>query len=105
MPEKFISEAIEPVGGDFDTAAMATGLPGLPSRFRWRDEELEIAELIDAWKGMGEALERIKDRYLRKHWFHVRLTDGRELKIYFERSPRSAGKGKARWWLYTILSD
>ncbi len=104
LKEKFISEAIEPVGGEFDVAAMAAGLPGLPERFKWRGEELVIAEVIDTWKGTGPALERIKDRYLRKHWFHVRLTDGRELKLYFERQPRTAGS-KTRWWLYTIQSD
>jgi hypothetical protein len=103
VKEQFISEAIEPVGGDFDVAAMATGMPGLPARFRWRDEELEIAELLDAWKGTGAALERIADRYLRKHWYHVRLRDGRELKLYFERQPR--GAGKTRWWLYALLAD
>jgi hypothetical protein len=43
------------------------------------------------------------DRYLRKHWFHVRTGDGSHMKIYFERSARSKGTERARWWLFTVV--
>jgi hypothetical protein len=32
------------------------------------------------------------------------MTDGSEMKIYFERSARSKGSEKSRWWLFTLRS-
>ena len=50
MCAAFVSEAIVPLDGSFDTAGMATGGPGLPCRFRWRREVLEVAEVLESWK-------------------------------------------------------
>ena len=36
MQDEFVSEAIKPVEGTFDTAGMVCGEPGLPGRFLWR---------------------------------------------------------------------
>jgi hypothetical protein len=43
------------------------------------------------------------ERYLRKHWFHVRAHDGTEMKLYFERQARSKGTERARWWIFTVV--
>ena len=103
MAEEFVSEQIVPVAGTFDTAVMATGAPALPGRFRWRDTEYTVAEVIKAWKESGPDKGHTAEIYLRKHWFEVRTTDGPIMTIYFERQPRSKHDAKKRWWLYSIV--
>jgi len=44
MNEEFVGEAITPVPGTQNASAMATGAPGLPARFVWRDREYVVAE-------------------------------------------------------------
>jgi phosphoribosylglycinamide formyltransferase-1 len=98
--EKFVSEPIIPVEGSADTAAMATGEPGLPSRFTWRGDEYALAAILRKWKESGPCHHGSGELYLRKHWYEILTTSGLKMTIYFERQPRS-GKSKARWWLYT----
>jgi hypothetical protein len=96
MTPRFVSEAIAPVGDDFDVDALGRGEPGLPTAFTWRDETLTIAELLG--KRKGTKVDR-GDTYVKRHYFEVRLADGRNATIYFE---RQAKPGQPRWWLYTI---
>ena len=103
MSEEFISEQIVPVSGTFDPAAMATGAPALPARFRWRDTEYTIAEVLKTWSQSGPDKGHTAEMYLRKHWFEVRTTDGPIMTIYFERQPRSKHHAKKRWWIYSIV--
>ena len=105
MTEEFVSEAIEPVESTFNTARMATGEPGLPKRFTWRNREYEIADVLEQWKDSGPCKSGADEKYLRKHWYRIRTTDGTEMKIYFERQPRSKGQAKSRWWGYTVESQ
>lgn len=100
--EEFISEPIEPLAGTFDTAAMTRGEPGLPRRFKWRDREYAVADVVEAWKETGPCRSGGPEMYLRKHWYRIITEDGREMTVYFERQPRSKRSNKVRWWLYTI---
>ncbi len=102
MSEEFVSESIMPDGGAFDTAGMTRGEPGLPSRFLWRDQQYEVAEVIEAWKESGPCRSGSGEMYLRKHWFKILTGNGLEMTIYFERQPRAKRQSKKRWWLYTI---
>lgn len=104
MNEEFVSEMIEPVTGTFDTAAMSQGEPGLPGRFRWRDHDYAIAEVLDTWKESGPCKSGSPELYLRKHWYKIRTADGSVMTVYFERQARSKGQSKKRWWLYTVSS-
>lgn len=101
--EKFISEAISPVAGTFDTGAMSRGEPGLPAKFIWRDSEYEIAHIMDKWKETSPCKSGGKEKYVRKHWYVVKATNGIVMKLYFERKPLSKGQRKLRWWLYSII--
>ena len=92
---QFVSEAIAP-GADFDTDAMGRGEPGLPNTFTWRSETLVIAELLV--KRKGTKTDR-GDVYVKRHYFDVRLADGRSATIYFERQAKA---NQPRWWLYTL---
>ena len=103
MAEEFVSEEIVPVAGTFDPAAMAIGAPALPGRFRWRETEYTVAEVIKTWKESGPDKGHTAEMYLRKHWFEVKTTDGAIMTIYFERQPRSKASAKKRWWLYSIV--
>ena len=102
MMNEFVGEAIKPVAGTFDTAGMASGEPGLPGRFVWRDKEYTLAEVLEKWKESGRCKSGSSEMYLRKHWFKIRCTDGSQMTIYFERQPRSKAQNKMRWWLYTV---
>lgn len=100
--DQFVGEAVEPVEGTFDTAAMSRGEPGLPGRFRWRGREHEVAAVLDRWKTSSGCRSGAAELYLRKHWYRLQTTDGLELQVYFERQARRGQSGKQRWWCYTV---
>jgi len=102
--KEFVSEPIIPVGGSFDTAAMATGEPGLPARFRWRETDYEVARVLDRWKTTGACRHGSGEQYVRRHWYRVEATDGTLMEIYFDRQPRT-GRSKQRWWLAAIVGQ
>ena len=102
MKTRFISEAIEPVAGTMPAADMAKGEPGFPGRFLWRGQEYTLQETLETWRETGPCTHGSAEQYTRKHWFRVRTTTGEEMKIYFERRPRSKRDAKRRWWLHSI---
>lgn len=102
MCAAFVSEAIVPLDGSFDTAGMAAGGPGLPRRFRWRREVLEVAEVLECWKEYGDCTHGSGERYVRKHGFRVRATDGRVLRLYFQRHFGKRQTSRARWWIQSV---
>jgi len=99
----FIGEPIEPVGGTMSARRMSRGEPGLPRRFRWRDADYEVAEVLEQWKDTGPCRHGSGEQYVRKHWYRVRTTDGAEMALYFERQPRSSRERARRWWLHTVV--
>jgi phosphoribosylglycinamide formyltransferase-1 len=102
MRTAFVSEAIVPLDGSFDAAGMATGGPGLPRRFRWRRDVLEVAEVLESWKEYGDCTHGSGERYVRKHAFRVRTTDGRVLRLYFQRHFGKRQTSRARWWIQSV---
>ena len=97
MGVRFVSEPLHAANADYvDSPALSRGEPPLPRRFRWHDDELEIAEVTGTRRSTKDDR---GDTYLARHWYDVRLTDGRDAVIYFDRKAR---RGTARWWLYSI---
>ena len=74
---EFISERIRPLTEGADTAAMAAGGPGLPRAFKWRDETLSIATVLETWRKSGPCAHGSGEAHARKHWFEVMTTTGR----------------------------
>jgi hypothetical protein len=104
MPSSFVSEPILPVHSSFDTAGMARGEPGFPRQFRWRKKPFTVAAVLDHWKERGDCRHGSGERYVRKHGYRVRTTEGDILRIYFQ---RSVGRGKLpanRWWIHSVES-
>ncbi len=101
MAEEFVGEAIQPVAGTMDAAAMSTGGPGLPRQFRWRRQTIQVARVLKTWRETGPCHHGSGEAYARKHWFEVVTDSGETMKIYFERQARSR-KNTTRWWLFTV---
>ncbi len=101
MSGRFVSEALKPVGATFDLRRMASGEPGLPREFTWREGTIRIASIVREWRETGPCTHGSGERYARKHWYEVADEAGRTLKIYFERKPRG-GKPAERWRLFSI---
>ena len=97
--EEFISEAIQPKAGSFDTSAMSRGEPGVPNEFTWRGRAFVVAKVIETWKTSSP--ER-GEMYLRRHWFRFETTSGEQMVLYCQRQAKNAKRPKARWWLYSI---
>ena len=102
MDERLISE---PIAALLDTTAdreTPIGEPILPGRFTWRGVEYDVASVLESWKELSPCEHGSGERYVRKHWYRIRTTDGNEMKIYFERRARSSAQAKRRWWLFAI---
>jgi len=104
MPTQFVSEAMRPIKGSVDIAAMAGGGPGLPARFSWRGQNYSVAEVLDQWRETAGCHSGGNEQYVRKHWFRVLTEEGLEMKIYFERQARSRRDSTRRWWLHTLTT-
>lgn len=102
MTEEFVGDQIKPVPGAMRTLGMTRREPGLPRRFTWRGEQIEVAEVLDRWKQTGPCTSGSGEQYVRKHWYRLRMTNGLEMKLYFERQARRGRQQKSRWWLYTV---
>jgi hypothetical protein len=104
IKEKFISEAIEPKTDMLDISRVATGEPGIPLEFIWRDKIVRISAVRRTWKETGPCRHGSGERYVRKHWFEVVSDSGDIMKIYFVRQPKDNRK-TARWWLFTVCTE
>jgi phosphoribosylglycinamide formyltransferase-1 len=97
---EFISERLQPTGDDFALPA-AIGEPALPLRFTWRRRTLEVAAVLNRRKEyQADRTHGSGERYLRRHWFDLRMSDGAHWSVYFERQPGAGRAAKSRWWLY-----
>jgi hypothetical protein len=100
--EQFVCEALTPVPGTGDAAAMARGQPGLPGRFCWRGREYRIAGVIRQWKSTGPCRSGGGEIYLRRHWYKVLTDPPGVMTIYCDRQAKDRRHPKARWWVYTV---
>jgi len=102
MPEQLISECLLPVMTEVDACHIIIGAPVLPTKFLWRETQYAVSEVLEEWKETGPCRHGSGERYVRKHWFRLRMATGEEMKIYFERQARSTKLRQQRWWLYTV---
>lgn len=105
MSVQFIGEPIVPDTGSMDTVNTARGEPAFPRRFRWRDRDYAVSDIVERWTERG-ARHGEAEQYTRKHWYRIRTDDETVMSIYFERQARTGRAGsrsaKTRWWLYGI---
>ncbi len=95
MPDRFVSEALRS-GSEIFEAKLGNGEPPLPAHFTWRDEELVVVAVLRTWRSTNTDR---GDTYLARHWYSVRLADGRDATLYFDRKAR---RGSPNWWLYSL---
>ena len=93
---RFVSEALVASAEHVDTGAAGRGEPELPRAFGWGDDRLVVCDILRTWR--STKVDR-GDAYLAKHWFELRLDDGRVAVVYFDRKSR---REQPHWWLYTI---
>lgn len=96
---RFVSAPLVP-GAEFVVSdALSRGEPPLPASFDWAGETLRVGGVTRTWR--STTTDR-GDAYLARHWFEVRLDDGRTAVVYFDRHAR---RGRPRWWLYTLVGS
>ncbi len=101
VKERFVSEEIKPMPGEFDFPRAAPGEPAIPRRFRWRGAILEVADVKGQWKDTAPCTHGSGERYVRRHWYDIVTSDGRAMRLYFERKVRSPREAKRRWWIFS----
>ncbi len=101
----FVSEPITPVLEAGSAGPARIGEPILPAAFVWRAAEYRVESVLKQWKESGPCRSGSTERYVRKHWYRVRMTDGVEMEIYFECQARSSSRRKRRWWLFTVTDE
>ena len=94
---EFISEAIEPLPGVFETRNMVRGEPGLPVGFVWRDREHRILQCMATGKKLSQS---VGDLYVRRHTFSLQMDDDSTWDVYFLRQAAkgTSRRGQARRW-------
>jgi phosphoribosylglycinamide formyltransferase-1 len=97
---QFIGDPLKPDAATIDASRMAIGEPGLPGKFHWRDQTIEVQSVVRSWRETGPCSHGSDERYVQKHWYEL-ITDHGNMRVYFERKPRG-GSVKMRWWLYSI---
>ena len=102
MPSSFVSEPIVPVPGTFDPSGMLRGEPGLPGKFRWRRKEFTVAQELKRWRDHGDCRNGSGERYVRKHGFRIRTTDGDIFRLYFQRTVGRGKMPKQRWFIHSV---
>lgn len=101
--DEFVSEPLKPHAGTFGTRTMAAGLPGLPAGFDWRDASYTVIEVLEAWKQSSpEGGRPGGERYLRRHYFRLRMSDASLWTVYFVRQTPRSGSPRQRWYLASI---
>jgi len=103
MTDEFIGDPLKPDATTFDPDRMSAGEPGLPRRFFWRGEPLEVQSVQRSWKETGPCSHGSDERYVNKHWYEL-STDHGTMKVYFERKTRGGANG-ARWWLFSRRAE
>jgi hypothetical protein len=93
---KFVSEAILPEAGSFDTSAMTQGLPSLPAAFAWRGRRLVVGSALREWRSTKDDR---GDTYLDRLWFEFCTPEGAVAVVYFD---KHAKRRSERWRLYTL---
>ncbi len=102
MRQELISEEIVPELAAGTAGPVVVGAPLLPAQFTWRGKAYRVAGVLEEWKETGPCHHGSGERYVRKHWFRLRMASGEEMQVYFERHARSPKQRKHRWWLYTV---
>ena len=103
LTDEFIGDPLTPDAATLDAARMAIGEPGLPSKFRWRDQTIEVQSVVRSWRETGSCSHGSDERYVQKHWYELATNHG-TMRVYFERKPRG-GSRKVRWWLYSMVRN
>ncbi len=102
--ESFIGEPVTPKPGTFDTALMATGIPGVPHEFTWRGNEYKVAVILETWKTVGPCTSGADEKYVRRHYYRVKTITGEVMTLYCDRhAARGKNPLKNRWVLYSML--
>ena len=94
---EFVSEAVVPLPGVFETGDMVRGEPGLPSGFVWRGREHRIVQCLATGKKLSQPP---GDAYVRRHTYSLLMDDGSTWEVYFLRQPPkcTSRRGRARRW-------
>lgn len=100
---ELISESIRPRAGTADARAMGRGEPGLPRGFEWRGHDVDVLEVMEAWKESSREGSRAGGSlYLRRHCYKLRMGDGSVWTVYCTRQAARSGDPKRRWFLYSV---
>jgi hypothetical protein len=103
--DEFVSEPITPQRGTFDAGTMATGVPGLPVGFTWRGQAYAIVARLETWKQSGPEVGRSDgERYLRRHYSRLRMSDESVWTVYCLRHTAPGASPKRRWFLQSVAS-
>ncbi len=98
---ELISEPIAARAGTADARRMGRGEPGLPTGFTWRGVNYDAVDVMSTWKHSSrEGSSAQGQLYLRRHYYQLRMSDGRLWTIYFTRQSARSGNPKLRWFLY-----
>lgn len=96
MPrERFVSEPIEIDVTSVPVSGLGQGAPTCPMRFRWRDREYVVVQVMEQGKQLRAHDSR--EKYLRSHSFRVRTEDGLEMVLRCDRQVRGNP-----WRIFTV---
>ena len=104
VSERFVSEPVIPVADAFDAKRMSVGEPGLPREFLWRNDTVQITQVLRTWRTTKSCRHGSGEQYVRRHWFEIKTAGHGTMKIYFDKGSRG-GRKEMGWWIFSVCED
>jgi hypothetical protein len=115
-PLRFIGEAIE---AHFDRPPALEKKPGCPQALTWRGERYQIVEMLSEWRDYrrrGHMAINMRPEHIAtatrrgswgvgRHYFRVRVENGRIFDLYYDRAPKDVDRRKGEWFLFRELKE
>lgn len=103
----------EPITVEYATPPAYSKRPPCPSHLVWRDEVIEVVEMVASWVDYGRRgrmaqnmqpahLARAAQRGswgVGRFYFRVKSADGRQFELYYDRAPKNVDDRMGNWFL------
>ena len=108
-----------PIDVSFDEPPLLEKKPACPNGFVWGNAHYRVAAVLAEWfdySRRGRAARNMQPQHaavaehrgswgVGRHYFRVRVTEGRLFELYYDRAPKGSDQRKGAWFLVSELQE